>query len=217
MQDLAYAGFQRRLMPTVRPERVIGIRTPQLRAYAKKLYREGGYGPFLRSLPHEFYEEDNLHGMLISLQKDPDQCLEALERFLPYVDNWATCDLIRPACFSSHKDRILPRIGAWMQSDHPFTIRFGIEMLMVHFLKDDFQEEYLQWVASVNSNEYYVNMMIAWYFATALAFRYEAALPYLTGHQLPLWVHHKTIQKAVESNRISPERKADLRSLRRRA
>ena len=214
MADPAYAAFQRKLMPGVLPENVIGVRTPQLRAYAKGLFNQGDDAEFMQKLPHKFYEENNLHGMLISMMKNETACIEALNLFLPYVDNWATCDLIRPKCFSRNKELLLSEIKKWMASDHTYTIRFGMEMLMLHFLQKDFRPEFLDWVSKVDNNYYYVNMMSAWYFATALADQYDAAVVYLVQRCLSPWVHQKTIQKAVESKRISPERKAYLRTLR---
>ncbi len=216
MADPGYAAFHRKLMPTVEAERVIGVRTPDLRAYAKKLFRQGSYEEFLKDLPHLYYEENNLHGMLIEQIRDCGLCLKELNRFLPYIDNWATCDLLRPKCFKMHRKELLQEIEVWLRSDLPYTIRFAMEMLMVHFLQEDFREEYLSWVASIDSNEYYVNMMTAWYFATALAHQYEPAVLYLENHKLSLWVHNKTIQKALESDRITKEQKEYLRTLKRK-
>lgn len=217
MRDLSYAAFQRKLIPTLLPETIIGVRMPALRTYSKKLYKEDGYSTFLLSLPHQYYEENCLHGLLIEQISDYDQCMLELNRFLPFVDNWATCDLLRPKCFAGHKPELLNEIREWISSSHPFTVRFGIEMLMVHFLQTDFSNEYLLWVSEVVSNEYYVNMMVAWYYATALAYRYEETVCYLEREVLPQWVHNKTIQKAVESYRIAPEQKRYLRTLRRKA
>ena len=211
-----YACFQRKLMPTVLPELVLGVRMPALRRYAKRIQHEGSAELFIQALPHRYYEENNLHGLLLCEIQDFECCLAKLEEFLPFVDNWATCDLLRPRCFAAHKTELLPHLRRWLSSDHPYTIRFAIEMLMIHYLRTDFREEYLQWVSKVDSKEYYVNMMIAWYFATALAFQYSAALPYLEQYRLPMWIHQKTIQKAVESYRIAPEQKTYLRSLRRK-
>ena len=216
MQDESYAAFQRKLVPNIPGETVIGIRTPMLRKYAKSLFQCGEYEAFLRHLPHAYYEENNLHGMLIEQIRDFDHCVEELERFLPYVDNWATCDLLRPVSFKPNRKKLLPLIEKWIQSEHTYVIRFGMEMLMIHFLQEDYRPEYPDLVASVDSNEYYVNMMSAWYFATALAYQFEDAVQYLKWNKLSPWVHNKTIQKAVESFRISPEQKAYLRSLRRK-
>lgn len=214
MQDLKYRDFQCKLMPTVDPDTVIGVRTPELRKLAHVFSREPEAADFLQNLPHKYYEENNLHGFLIEGMKDYGQVISALDAFLPYVDNWATCDLMRPKIFRKHLPELREQIKRWMASDHVYTIRFGIEMLMTFFLDDQFQPEYLDWVADVRSEEYYVNMMIAWYFATALAKQYDAALPYLQEHRLEPWTHNKTIQKAIESYRITDEQKAYLRSLR---
>ncbi len=215
LQDLKYKDFQSSLMPTVNSDTVIGVRTPELRKYAKELSKDGCAAEFLRSLPHEYYEENNLHAFLIEQVKDFEQCIEEINRFLPYIDNWFTCDTMRPKCFKKHADALLSEIETWISSSHTYTVRFGIGMLMAFHLDENFDKKYLDWVAAIRSEEYYVNMMIAWYFATALAKQHEAALPYLEEERLPLWVHNKTIQKAVESYRITDEQKRYLRSLKR--
>ncbi|MDD3218996.1 MAG: DNA alkylation repair protein [Lachnospiraceae bacterium] len=212
-QDKKYKDFHCRLMPTVDPDTVIGVRTPQLRKFAKEFAKTPEAAEFLEILPHQYYEENNLHGFLIEAMKDYDICIAALNRFLPYVNNWATCDLMSPKIFKKHLPEFLEQIKIWIQSDWTYTIRFGIEMLMTFYLDDTFCQEYLDWVASVKSEEYYVNMMIAWYFATALAKQYEAALPYIEKHCLEKEPHNKTIQKAVESYRITAEQKAYLKTL----
>lgn len=212
-QDLKYQAFHSRLMPTVDPERVIGVRTPALRALAKDFAQSPEAALFLAALPHRYYEENNLHGMLISQMRDYPDTIAALDRFLPYVDNWATCDLLSPKAFYSHPVQLLSKIREWMASPHPYTIRFGIGMLLKFYLDDAFQPEHLAWVAQVHSQEYYVNMMIAWYFATALAKQYDSALPYIQEYRLEPWIHNKTIQKSVESYRISPQKKEYLRTL----
>ena len=213
LQDLSYRDFQCKLMPTVDPDTVIGVRTPELRKLAKSFSKEPEAEAFLRTLPHRYYEENNLHGFLIETMKDYSQVIAALDAFLPYVDNWATCDLMSPKIFKKHLPELREQIQVWMASSHTYTIRFGIEMLMTFYLDEQFQTEYLDWVADVHSEEYYVNMMIAWYFATALAKQYDAALPYLQEHRLEPWTHNKAIQKAIESYRITDEQKAYLRSL----
>lgn len=213
MQDLQYRDFHCKLMPTVKPETVIGIRTPELRKFAKAFSKTPEAAAFLKILPHKYYEENNLHGFLIESMKDYDQTVAALDAFLPYVDNWATCDLMRPKAFQKHLPELLEQIRKWIASDHTYTIRFGIEMLMTFYLDDQFQPEYLEWAANVHSEEYYVNMMTAWYFATALAKQYQAALPYIQQYRLEPWTHNKTIQKAIESYRITDETKGYLRSL----
>jgi len=216
LQDPGYKSFQCALMPTVDPSTVIGVRTPALRAMAKQLKADKEISPFLSSLPHKYYEENNLHAFLIESIADFDGCITALNRFLPFVDNWATCDMMRPKVLKKEPDRLLREIEVWIASEYTYTVRFGIGMLMAHFLDDGFDENYPKMVSMIQSEEYYVNMMIAWYFATALAKQWDGVICYLKEEQLPLWVHNKTIQKATESLRISEERKQYLRSLRRR-
>ena len=210
-QDIKYRDFQRTLLPTLPPETIIGVRTPQLRTMARELSRQPEGAEFLDLLPHRYYEENNLHAFLIERIRDYDQVIARLERFLPYVDNWATCDSMAPAVFKRHLPQLRDQCRRWLDSDHAYTVRYGIGMLMRHFLDDAFSPEYLEWVAEVHSSEYYVNMMIAWYFATALAKQYDAALPYLTQYRLERWTHNKAIQKAMESYRITPEQKQFLR------
>ena len=213
LQDGEFAAFQARLLPNIAPERIIGVRTPELRKLAKQLRGSSDGEAFLKALPHEFFEENNLHAFLLCETKDFERCVQAVEEFLPYVDNWATCDQLRPKAFARNKQALLPHIRSWLDSDREYTRRFGIGMLMGHFLDEDFREEYLRWVSDIHSEEYYVNMMIAWYFATALAKQYEAALPFIENRQLDPWVHNKTIQKALESFRVSDERKTYLKTL----
>ncbi len=213
LQDLKYRDFQCKLMPTVPTETVIGIRTPELRKYAKTFSKTPEAAEFLKILPHRYYEENNLHGILIESMRDYGQVIAALDAFLPYVDNWATCDLMRPKVFQKHLPELLEEIRRWMASDRTYTIRFGMEMLMTFYLDEAFRPEYLDWVAEVRSQEYYVNMMIAWYFATALAKQYGAVLPYIENHRLEPWTHNKAIQKAIESYRITEEQKMYLRTL----
>lgn len=213
LRDEKFAAFQARLIPNVAPERIIGVRTPALRKLAKILRGSGEAEEFLKALPHDFFEENNLHAFLLCEMKDFDACVQAVEDFLPYVDNWATCDQMSPGVFRKNKQALLPYIRCWIASERCYTRRFGTGMLMSHFLDEDFREEYLRLVSDKRSEEYYVNMMIAWYFATALAKQYEAALPYLENRRLDPWVHNKTIQKAVESFRVSDEHKACLRAL----
>lgn len=214
LQDLGYRDFHSKLMPTVDPATVIGVRTPALRALSKEIAGSPEAERFLAELPHHYYEENNLHGMLIEQMSDFDACITALDAFLPYVDNWATCDMKPPKVFKKHLPELLPHIKRWMASDYAYTVRFGVGMLMKHYLDSAFSPEYPEWVAALRWNEYYVKMMVAWYFATALAKQWDAALPYLTSRRLDRWVHNKTIQKAVESYRISEERKALLKALR---
>lgn len=213
LRDPAYQAFQSKLIPTIDPQTVIGVRMPALRKLAREIAGTPVAGGFLQELPHRYYEENNLHGLLISAIPDYDGAVAALETFLPYVDNWATCDLMRPKAFGKHLPELREQIKIWMASGHTYTIRFGIEMLMTFFLDGPFQPEYLDWVAGVRSEEYYVNMMIAWFFATALAKQYKAALPHIQQRRLEPWTHNKAIQKAIESYRVSDEQKAYLRSL----
>lgn len=213
MQDLSYREFHSRLMPDVEKDTVIGIRVPVLRKYVKELAKDPEIGEFLEDLPHRYYEENNVHGFLIQQMKEYGQCMEELEKFLPYINNWATCDMTSPKVFKKHKEELLEAVRRWIVSDHVYTVRYGIGMLMQHYLDEDFREEYPQMVSEIRSEEYYVNMMIAWYFATALAKQYETILPYIEKQKLDVWTHNKTIQKACESYRITPEQKAYLRTL----
>ena len=213
MQDTGYRDFHSKLMPTVEKERVIGIRVPQLRKYARQMAKDPEIREFLAELPHYYYEENNLHAFLLEQIRDYDVCVREVERFLPYVDNWATCDGMSPKIFARHREELLTHIRRWIASDKVYTIRYGIGMLMTHYLEADFRPEYPEMVAKIRSEEYYVNMMIAWYFATALAKQYNAVLAYLENRRLARWTHNKTIQKACESYRITVEQKAYLRTL----
>lgn len=213
-QDIEYKAFQLNLMPGVSEDSVIGVRTPELRKFAKELYKSKDYADFFNDFPHKYYDEMNLHGFILSEIKDYDSVINELNRFLPYVNNWATCDLLSPKkAFSKNKDRLIKEIKNWLKSDEIYTVRFGMEMIMTFYLDDDFDPSYLDLVASVKSEEYYVNMMIAWFFATALAKQYEATVPFVENKILDRWTHNKTIQKARESNRISPEIKEYLKTL----
>ena len=214
LQDKSYADFQSKLLPTVPRETVIGVRTPDLRKLAKKLSRTPAAKEFLHNLPHRYFDENQLHAFILSEEKDFGTCLAELERFLPYVDNWATCDQLSPRCFKKYAAELLPHIRKWMRSTHTYTIRFGICALMRYYLDEAFLPEYLQWVASIKSDEYYIRMMQAWFFATALAKQWNATLPYIGQHRLEKDTHNKTIQKAVESFRITDEQKAFLKTLR---
>ena len=214
MQDPAYRDFHSNLMPGIDKNTIIGIRTPQLRKFAKQLAQTEEAEQFLRQLPHQYYEENNLHMMLVAQIKDYENCLAEVERFLPYIDNWATCDLPVPKCFEKHKKELITVIRKWISSEKTYVIRYGIGLLLRLYLDADFDPAYLELVTAVRSEEYYVNMMIAWYLATALAKQWEETIPYLEERRLPEWVHRKTIQKAVESYRITKEQKEYLRSLR---
>ena len=214
LQDMAYRDFHSRLMPDIDKETVIGIRVPMLRKYAKSIAGTELSEKFIKELPHRYYEENNLHMMLITGIKDYEKCLSEIERFLPYIDNWATCDFPAPKCFEDHKEELLPVIKRWIASSETYTIRYGIGMLMRLYLDEDFDPEYVRIVAEVKSDEYYVNMMIAWYMATALAKQWDAVIPYIEEHRMSDWVHRKTIQKAVESYRITDEQKDYLKGYR---
>nr|WP_296158120.1 DNA alkylation repair protein [uncultured Blautia sp.] len=214
LQDQKYRDFHSKLLPGIDKGSIIGIRTPVLRKFSKEYAEREEAGKFLQDLPHQYYEENNLHMMVITGIKDYDKCLEEIKKFVPYINNWATCDLPLPKCFSKHKEELLPQICEWIASDHTYTIRYGLGTLMSLYLDEDFKPEYLELAASVRSEEYYVNMMIAWYFATALAKQWETTVPYIEQRKLPQWVHRKTIQKAVESYRITPEQKTYLKSFR---
>lgn len=213
LQDTEYAAFQAKLTPGIPFENFIGVRVPECRKLAKAIFKEGGYEEFIKELPHKYYDENMLHGLILSEYKDYDSCVEAVEAFLPYVDNWAVCDIMSPKVFKKNKDRLLDKIREWSKSKHTYTCRFGMEMLMSHFLDEAFKPEYLEIPAVVRSDEYYVNMMTAWFFATALAKQWEASLPYIENKRLDTWTHNKTIQKACESYRVTDEHKAILRSL----
>lgn len=213
-KDEGYAAMQRRIIPTAVPESIIGVRTPALRALARELLRNEDMSTFLTELPHRYFEENQLHAFLIAEEKDFERCMEYVNAFLPYIDNWATCDQLSPSVFKKEPDRLLPYIREWLKSDKTYTVRFAIGMLMQHFLDEGFRTEYADMVAAVRSDEYYVKMMIAWYFATALAKQYDAIAPYIEKKRLDAWTHNKTIQKAVESYRIDSETKLYLKTLR---
>ena len=216
MCDPQYQEFHSKLMPTVASERFIGVRTPELRKMAKEIGKRIDVDSFLDDLPHMYFDENQIHAFIISDMKDYAACLEKVETFLPYVDNWATCDQMTPKIFRKHKEDLPGTISRWLSSGRTYTTRFAIKMLMDHFLDESFDPEYPRAVAAIRSEEYYVNMMIAWYFATALAKQYDAVLPYLEERKLTVWTHNKTIQKAIESYRISPVQKEYLRSLKLR-
>ena len=216
LRDEGYRDFSSKLIPSVPTERVIGIRTPALRAFAKDFAKTPEAADFLRALPHFYLEENNLHAFLIERIRDYDACVAALDAFLPYVDNWATCDLMSPKALGRDRARLIGDVRRWMASGQLYTVRFGIGVLMAHFLDEDFRPEYLDAVAAIETEEYYLRMMQAWYFATALAKQYEAALPVLEAGRLEPWTHNKAIQKACESRRISAERKTYLKTLKKK-
>ena len=213
LQDKGYRDFHKKLVPTVPQDKIIGVRTPALRKLAKEIVQMGEAEAFLARLPHRYFDENQLHAFIISGLKDYGECMAHLQEFLPYIDNWATCDQLSPKVFKQHRQELLKEIRKWLESEETYTVRFAIGMLMEHFLDEDFDEAYLSMVADLRSEEYYVNMMIAWYFATALAKQYEAALHFIEGARLEPWTHNKAIQKAIESRRVSREHKEYLRGL----
>ena len=212
-QDKEYGIFQAKLIPTVEPDLIIGVRTPELRKMAKKLAKQEDTKEFLDTLPHHYFEENQLHAFIISEERDFDRCVTRMEQFLPFIDNWATCDQTAPKAFKKHTDELLFYIRKWITSEHTYTVRYAIGMLMRLYLDEGFKPEYLDMVAAVRSEEYYVKMMVAWYFATALAKQYDAAIPFIEERKLESWTHNKTIQKSVESYRIDAEQKTYLKSL----
>ena len=211
LQDPKYREMQVRIIPNIDPNTIIGVRTPELRRLAKEMEDRDS---FKQSLPHRYFEENQVHSFLLERGKNFETTVSEVEKFLPYIDNWATCDQLSPKVFKKHRRELLPHIYRWLQSDHPYTIRYAIEMLMVHYLDEDFDHAYPELVASVRNDDYYVKMMIAWYFATALAKQHEAVFPYITGYRLEKWTHNKAIQKAAESYRITPEQKEILKQYR---
>ena len=215
LQDKEYMKFLSKLTPNISEDTIIGVRIPEIRKLAKKLVKNNEYEDFLKELPHKYYDENLLHGAIISESKDFEKCIKLLDNFLPFVDNWAVCDTISPKIFKKYKKGVIEKIKEWSQSDKTYTCRFGVEMLMTHFLDEDFKKEYLEVVADIHSEEYYVKMVVAWFFATALAKQWDYAVIYLEDNRLDVWVHNKTIQKARESLRISLEKKEYLKKLKR--
>lgn len=215
LQDKKHAEFSSKLMPTVAPETVLGIKTPRLKEFAAKIKWTDEAEDFLSDLPHKYFEENNLHAFLIERERDFDRCIELIESFLPYIDNWATCDSMKPKVLKKEPEKLLKYINKWIKSKDIYAVRYGINLLMSFYLDENFDEDYLMIVANVRSNEYYINMMRAWYFATALAKRYKETLTYIENNRLDTWTHNKTIQKAIESLRISREQKEYLRTLKK--
>ncbi len=213
LQDKKYRDFHSSLMPTVDKDKIIGVRVPELRKLAKELYKNGTGEEFIKNLPHTYYEEDNIHAFIVEQIKDFEVCLHETERFLPYIDNWATCDMFSPKVFAKNIDIIYSKSLEWIALDKTYTIRYGIGILMRYFLDENFNEDVLKIVSEIKSTEYYVNMMIAWFFATALTKQYDSAIKYVENKRLDAWVHNKTIQKSIESNRISKNTKNYLRTL----
>ena len=212
-QDIKYRDFQAPLFPSVDKEKILGIRLPEIKKLAKEIKDQDIAVAFLNELPHNYFEENMLHAVLICLMKDYEKCLKEIEKFLPYVDNWGVCDTIIPKVFIKHKDKLLVHINRWINSKHTYTVRFAIKMLMSFYLDDSFRKEYMELVSNVKSEEYYINMMVAWYFATALAKQYDSAIKYIENKKLSPWVHNKTIQKSIESYRVSDQHKLYLKSL----
>ncbi len=213
LQDEKYREFQIKLMPTVDPASVIGVRTPELRKLAKEFSKKDDIDEFLDALPHGYFDENQLHAFILSGMKDYEKCMAGVCSLLPFIDNWATCDQLSPKVFGKNKTDLLAHIKEWLQSGETYTVRFAVGMLMEHFLGDDFDAAYPEMVAAIESDEYYVNMMRAWYFATALAKQYDSIIPFIEDKRLDKWTHNKSIQKSVESYRITPEQKAYLKSL----
>lgn len=213
LQDIKYRNFQAGLIPTVDNDKVIGVRTPELRKLAKEMSKRDDADDFLNDLPHEYFDEDQLHAFMVSGIKDFDECISEVGRFLPYINNWATCDQMTPKVFGRHKEELLPHVRKWIDSGETYIIRFGVKMLMSYFLGDEFDMEYADLVAGIKSEEYYVNMMRAWYFATALAYNYDEVVPLIENKELDRWTHNKAIQKSVESYRITAEQKEYLKTL----
>ena len=219
MKDEVYKNFHGKLMPTINPDSILGVRVPLLRKFSNQLNKnlsKEEIERFMNELPHRYYEENNIHAFLIEKINDYDECIAALDNFLPYVDNWATCDMMNPKIFKKNTRKLFDKIEEWMSSSHVYTIRFGIGMLMRFYLDDNFSTQYLDMVANIVSDEYYVNMMKAWFFATALAKQYEATLPYIQQNRLDIWSHNKAIQKSIESFRVSKEHKEELRRYKRK-
>ena len=213
--DKDYADFQAKLIPGIDHRLIIGVRTPELKALAKEMGGTKQAEDFLKKLPHKYFDENQFHAFLLNREKNFEPCLEKVEKFLPYVNNWATCDQLSPAVFGKNKTALAKKSFEWIDSGDTYTVRFGTGMLMRWFLDSDFDIKYAKNVAKIRSNEYYINMMVAWYFATALAKQWKACVPFIEKGALPVWVHNKAIQKSVESYRITPEQKEYLKTLRK--
>ena len=213
LQDLKYREFHSKLMPTVNKDRIIGVRTPDLRKFSKEINKSDLKVDFLNSLPHKYYEEDNLHAFLIEQIKDFDECIFILDSFLLYIDNWATCDMMTPKILGKYPDKLYLNIQEWIKSSHTYTVRFGVVTLMKFFMNERLDKKHLNLLLTIESNEYYINMAIAWYIATALASNWDMVIPYIEEQKFDKWVHNKSIQKAIESYRITHEQKAYLKRL----
>ena len=214
VKDDKYREFQAKLVPNVSPDTIIGVRTPDMRKIAKEVFNSPEKDEFLKELPHKYYEENLVHFFIIAMIKEFDKCIEKVDEFLPYVDCWPVSDQATPKSFKKNHAKLLPYIKNWIASDHVYTARFGIRMLMNEFLDDDFKDEYLELVASKEGDDYYLKMMVAWYFATALAKKYDESVKYIEERKLSDWIHKKAIQKAVESFRVTDEHKEYLKKYR---
>ena len=213
LQDLKYRDFHSKLMPTVCKEKIIGVRVPQLRKLAKELNKSDFIADFLNSLPHKYYEEDNLHGFLIEQIKDFDECVSDLDNFLLFIDNWATCDMMTPKVLGKNLDLLYEKIEDWAKSEHTYTVRFAVVTLMKFFMDERLDKKHLELLLSIKSDEYYINMAIAWYLATALSSRWDLVIPYIENKKFDKWIHNKAIQKSIESYRITKQQKEYLRTL----
>ena len=214
LQDKKYQELQSKIIPNIDSSTIIGVRTPEIKKLAKEVVK-GDYKPFLEELPHKYYDENQLHAFIISEIKNYDECIKYINAFLPYINNWATCDTLIPKVFKKNTDKLIIEVKKWIKSKDTYTIRYGIGTLMRFYLNDEFKEDYLELVSKIKSNEYYVNMMIAWFFATGLAKQYNSTIKYIENNKLDTWVHNKTIQKAIESYRITDKQKDYLRKYKR--
>ena len=215
LQDKKYREIQIKTITNIDPDTIIGVRSPELRKMAKELYKSNNYEEFLNDLPHKYFDENQLHAFIIGEIKDYDECLDYVNKFLPYIDNWAVCDTLLPKVFKKNTDKLIEKINVWIKDKHIYTVRFAISMLMRLYLDDNYDKKYLNMVSKVKTDEYYLKMMVAWYFATALAKRWDDAVYYLENNKLDTWIHNKTITKACESFRITDEQKEYLRKLKR--
>lgn len=213
LKDDKYKVFQSSLLPNLEKDRIIGVRTPHIKKLAKELVKANLYEEFISDLPHYYYEENNLHAFILMQIKDFDTCISAVNSFLPYIDNWATCDSLRPKVFCTNRTALLVEIKRWLSSELEYTVRYAIEILMIHFLDEEFSVEFLELISRVNTDKYYVHMMVSWYFATALTKQWDQTLPYITQKKLDKATHNKAIQKAIESRLIPIERKEFLKNL----
>lgn len=213
LQDLGYKDFHSKLMPTVSKEKIIGVRVPELRKLAKEINKSDIKAEYLKTLPHKYYEEDNLHAFLIEQIKDYNECVSALDDFLLYVDNWATCDMMTPKILGDYPDKLYLKIQEWIKSSHTYTVRFGVVTLMKFFMNERLDKKHLNLLLTIKSDEYYINMAVAWYLATALTSKWDMVIPFIENHKFSKWIHNKAIQKAIESYRITSDQKSYLKTL----